>query len=781
MRPFDANDYRSRVLGPIHARGGVEYSDPFEVYDIPLDEAATLADTAVAAQIDAVWAFWQRSRDHPRYRGVILGLLTHHDELSEALRTRASRTELAERVRLARSEREGERFKTLDAAAARLVERFGGLPEDKIAGLRAIAAAAGVSDAEFEARIAHHKRLGAGAPASTGRRQVPAEVFRQVRADLEELGRIVGEDAPRSLFELLGISPGADRETIRAVREETAARNRARRPDRRRALIDDLLAAVTTLLVDGDPEAYLDALAAAAAQVLRPRLKAALLVEDRLTPDDARTLVKLARDEGLDPARATALVRSLAREEGLDEAAGAAARGGAAEPRTQPRPAAPVTSTPTPAPTPRTEPRPLPAPTPRVEPRPPARPGPGTTGARPGHPGWQEVLAQARAALEAGTPIAASDGRALAQELAGGALPPIRQLGEEIEAAVRRSIEWWAQLVRAVADGRLEQASRLAESLARTGRDVPGPEGAELAEVTARIEERLRQAAELVASAPAGGPSERAAVALAALELVTDSVAARALLAESLAPPSALAVTRGSGAVEVRWAPSPTPGVRYRVTRIGADGSARTVGSTEATYIEDGGVRAGADLPGYEVRAGVGDIWSRPAVWPQVVEPEPEPPAVPVAEPAADPAERPAAGALAEPPVSPATATDPDAGADDDERTRLLTRTPADALEPARDLAVVAGRLRWVWPDGCTEVFVVWRPDAPPIAANDPAAQSRKVTNTRYELDDGFALPAARPLHVAVFGCLRDPAGRLVVASLAAAPARRYLPARDRL
>src|SRR5262245_49902015 len=128
MGPFDANDYRSRVLAPIHARGGVEHSDPFEIYDIPLDEATTLDDAAVTARIDSVWAFWQRNRDHPRYRGVVLALLARHGELAETIKTRAARAELAARVSQARAEREAERFATMDAAAARLVERFGGLP-----------------------------------------------------------------------------------------------------------------------------------------------------------------------------------------------------------------------------------------------------------------------------------------------------------------------------------------------------------------------------------------------------------------------------------------------------------------------------------------------------------------------------------------------------------------------------------------------------------------------------------------------------------------------------
>jgi len=743
MGPFDANDYRSRVLGPIHARGGVEHSDPFEIYDIPLDEAAALDDAAVAAQIDTVWAFWQRSRDHPRYRGTIDALLRQHAELAAALRGTRARAELAALVARARAEREDERFATVAAAAERLVERFGGLPEDKIPGLGLIAAGAGVDAAEFERRIARYPKVPAGAPERTSRRPVSPQVLRQIRADLDELGRIVGEGAPRSLFELLALPPGCDRATIRAARDEAAARNRARRPDRRRALLDDLLAAVATLLVDGDPEAYLDALAVAAADLLRPRLAAVLLVEDRLVPADAAALVAAARAEGLDPARATAVVRALAREAGVDDAA--------------------VALVPEQG-------RPVPGPSADLAPTRGAGRAPGSsaepTGARAARRGadqdWSEIVEQARALLDAGAPIAASDRLTHAQEIAGTTTPPIRELGDAIEAVIRQANLGWARLMQAVWAGRLKQARQLAAELGRLARDVPGPDGAELAVVTVEIEERYQRAGELLAAAATAAPGDRATLALAALELVADSDEARALLVENLLPPGTLAVRRAVGAVEVSWTPSPTPGVHYRVLRLGADGSSRAVGVTATTHIDDGGVAAEAPLPGYEVRAGIGGVWSQPAVWHG-----------PAAEElAAETIMEPAGGA-----ASQAT----DEADPEDERTRLLARTPADNLEPARDLAVVAGKLRWTWPDGCTEVIVTWRPDAPPIAANDPVAGFRKVTNTRYELDGGLALPAARPLHVAIFACLRDQAGQLLVASIAAPPARRLLPPRDRL
>nr|MDT0666569.1 hypothetical protein [Micromonospora sp. DSM 115978] len=90
------------------------------------------------------------------------------------------------------------------------------------------------------------------------------------------------------------------------------------------------------------------------------------------------------------------------------------------------------------------------------------------------------------------------------------------------------------------------------------------------------------------------------------------------------------------------------------------------------------------------------------------------------------------------------------------------------------EVAVVGDRLQWRWPEGCTEMMVVWRSDAPPLAADDPAAQGQKVTNTRYEINGGVAVPGVRPLHVAVFGCVRVD-GALVVARSAAPSARLFV------
>ncbi|MEX5632224.1 hypothetical protein [Parafrankia sp. FMc2] len=860
MLPFDSNDYRRRVLAALHARGGAEQSDPFEIYDIPVVEAPRLGDAEVRARLDEVWAFWQRSRDHPRYRGVIIALLGLHDELSSALATAASRADLAERVTAARAARDSERFAELDAAVRRLVSRFGGLPEDKVAALRALAAAQGVDEAAFAQRIRRYRLLPAGAPerATSGqaRRAVPAEVIRQIRADLDELGRIAGTTPPRSLFDLLGVSPGSTREEIRAVRDAAAARNRERRPDRRRALLDDLLTAVRSLLVEGDPEAYLDALVEPVRAALRSRVATAVLIEDRLLASAAAEFVAHAEAEGLDPARARTVVADLARENGVEApdvaytprrsgGAGGGAGAGAAEGGGVVPPG-----------------RDVPA------------PAPGRTR------DWQALLSRARAALRAGRPIEASDEISRAREAAGETLPPIRALGDEVERVIRAAGESWRVIVAEAGADRHRAVARLTEDLARVAADVPGPGGRVLDEVRATARARCAQADELVRRAREAPGPERIQLAREALAAVADHEEAHGLLADSPDADAALRPARparparqrpaaapgdgsnegpgegsgeGSGgrpepergqarvpeqervsaddrpapaavssavvpsaaeaqvveapsgvsarwdgaSVVVSWRPTITPGdVRYRIRRITADGNARAVGVTAATSIEDGGVYRGSSIPEYEVIAGVGGVWSAPARWPEPVRgedpardqervPEPEraasgatgegggtqvPGRLP---PVPAPAEAPATAAGAVPVAEAVPAAEavpvPDAvpGPTDVRVPPPGPRTAADELDPASDLRLVAGRLCWTWPSGCTEMMVTARADLPPAGAQELGSITRKITNTRYDIDGGFALPEARPLHVALFACVRAH-GELVVAGAAA-------------
>jgi serine/threonine-protein kinase len=197
--------------------------------------------------------------------------------------------------------------------------------------------------------------------------------------------------------------------------------------------------------------------------------------------------------------------------------------------------------------------------------------------------------------------------------------------------------------------------------------------------------------------------------------------------------------TPGDPSVIVTWTAGGPQDVEYKVSRLTADGRWQVVGRTGATGIIDGAVAPGADVPVYGVVARLDGELSAvarsttdtrsdpPRDLPQRDAPQPDPP-------------RP----------DPPARDEPD---------------PGD-IPAVRGLVVSApGTLVFDWPDGVTEVVVVVRRDRPPVAPDDPAATSWKITNMRYQLDGGLLLPAslAPPCHVAVASCRRD-RGVLVVA-----------------
>lgn len=77
--------------------------------------------------------------------------------------------------------------------------------------------------------------------------------------------------------------------------------------------------------------------------------------------------------------------------------------------------------------------------------------------------------------------------------------------------------------------------------------------------------------------------------------------------------------------------------------------------------------------------------------------------------------------------------------------------------------------LTWDWPHGVTEAFVVVGPVSPPERA---VAPSRKVTNTKYEIDGGARLEGVDAgTALTVCSGRRDAAGKLAWSPVASAPA----------
>ncbi|WP_405139013.1 Ig-like domain repeat protein [Nocardia sp. NBC_01388] len=790
MHAFDPNDYRKRVLAAVERRGGIDHSDAFELYDIPLEEAPRLGDAEVRARIEEVWGFWQKQRDHPKYR-VLAGLLVdEHAQLSAPLLDAGMRRIEAERVKHLRARRDSERYEMLDSAVERLVQRHGAIPAGKIPGLEDIGKLSGLDPAEVQARLRRHRILdedAAPAPAPAG---VSVQRRQQIRKLLAEYDRLLPGDPVPTLLALLGLDFTKARHTseIRLRAEALRARTRELPPGRVRVVLDELLVHVSDLLEPGGSamDGYLQAVIDDVTDLLRPKVRAAVLVEDRLVEGDHAYLIGEAIAAGLDHPAAERVILALADElgttvEGAEPSPSSGPQNSAAPPisYTRTRPSSGTTSQATGAGSNPAAGR--------------AEAGAGTgdagsadtaqSGAGAGYPGasagssrttsgagyagsgrgatdspdhgatsgyhrtsggsqprpWEEPLKAARAAIRAGHPCAAASHVAQAQRSVGDdslgatSVRPIAELVERVlaEAAVR-----WRGARAGCAGKRYVEALDHLEYLRRAASDVPNPEsgGPSLEELTAQARTALAEADRLFAAAPAAPVAAR----MRALRAIFDICADHADTAAALsvlpvdAPGQVTANRKPDGTVVIAWSPSTTEQTEYRVTRLQPDGSWRVVGRTRGTALEDGAAMAGP-VPVYGVVASIAGRASEVTRSDGQARPQEAAPAAPAEDP-----------------------------------------TPS-GMPAVRDLAERAGLLLFEWPAGITEVMVVARTDAPPVDPDDARADRKwKVTNTRYQIDGGAKLPTdlLRPCHLGVASCRREASGVLTVAAGFAPAAR---------
>jgi hypothetical protein len=596
VTPFDGNDYRKRVLAAVHRRGGPDSSDALELYDIAIEDAERMSDAEATEQVGQVWAFWQRQRDHPKYATLVTLLVATHEHRCMEVLDQARRCALAGRIRAERAERNAARYELLDQAIARLVERYRGIPRDKVDGLTDVGALGGLSAAEVRARLRHHRvvdPVAAAAPPTSGP-VISTQRRGQVRDLLDEFGRLNESPPPPTLFALLGLDSAASAQEIALRAEAWRVRCRELPPLRIRAVADELLVLVRELLESGRAtiEAYLDAVAAGVAEQLRPRVRAAVLVEDCLIFDDHEHLLGEAQALGLDEARARTVLASLAAELGTAVQAAPV------------RPVSPAQATP-----------------------------------RPADPSWEKPLRAARAALRRGELLEA---RRLVEQARVGAgadgTTPVRAVADEIaDAFAEAQLRWRAASV-ALAGRRFAEAVEYLEYLCRTAVDVPGPAGSDGARVElARARNEVADADRQVERARQGldGPDAAAALLGILQTWPQHPSALAALAAMPLHPPGTVTVARSrNGSVVVSWVPSPTVGVTYRVSRRGHDGSWRVIGRTPSTSVEDGGAPVGQVVPEYAVAAVRAGLSSEDAVLGEVAEPVRPPIPMPTSAPA---------------------------------------------------------------------------------------------------------------------------------------------------
>lgn len=597
---FDANSYRKEVLKPLLDRGEHDVRDPFAV--VGLDPSVD-DEELIRRRMGEVVAFWRKEQASPRYKGLVSSLLKQQDLISAQLLDADRRAEARARVQGASAASDAAATARVDELLDALERRHGGIPRDRLDRLRSIAQREGIAaatvDARLEGRTVIDERAEAVEPISAAQRKQVAGLL----AELERLDRDAG--AHRTLYGFLGLPVGAGAGAVQARREAIDARNRQRRHDRLRTVVDELLALGETLLVTGDPRRYLAGIEQDVKDVIRPAIETAVLLEDRVSAVESERLTRDAVAAGLAPDVARDVVVEVARELQAPIDVGSVAdyvvcavcnatntrsddvstcsRCGSDLYRSCPRC--------------------------------------GTTDARSdvrcgacrfdlrAYDEAAEDLARATEDLGAGRLAAAAE-RVERAAAWGEDMPDLLRLRERLASAERTAEDAWGNLAYALDARRVDDARRYLASLGRIASDRPGPDGATLDAATERVEALEAEVATAVAEAAGTADGGREAALLAVLDRFPGaSAVAEALADVGVQPVTAVVVERAGGTVTVRWSPSPSPGpVEYRVERtVDRSGGATTpLGRTTDTHLDDAGAPAGEPVTYAVVAARLG-------------------------------------------------------------------------------------------------------------------------------------------------------------------------------
>ena len=595
---FDANSYRKEVLKPLLDRGEHDVSDPFTV--VGLDPSVDDEDL-IRQRMGEVVAFWRKERSSPRYAGLVRSLLEQQDAISAQLLDTHRRAEARARVQGASQASDVAAAARVDELLDALERRHGGIPRDRLDRLRSLAGREGISDAQIDARLEGRTLIDERADDTV--EPVPPAQRKQVAALLAELERLDRDaGAHRTLYGFLGLPVGAGTGAVEARREAIDARNRQRRHDRLRTVVDELLALSETLLVSGDPRRYLAGIEEGVREEIRPAIETAVLLEDRVSAAESERLTREAVSAGLAPDAARDLVVAVARQLNAPIDVGSVAdyvvcavcnatntagdatecsRCGADLYRSCPRC--------------------------------------GTTAARSdvrcgscrfdlrAYDEAAEDLERAAADLDAGR-LGAAAARVEAAAAWGDDMPDLVRLRDRVATAERTAADSWDNLLDALDARRVDDARRYLTSLGRVASDQPAPDGTTLEGATERLAVLEGELAGAVAAAEGGDDRETAL--LAVLDRYPDaSAVAEALADVGVRPATDVTVARVGGVVAVRWSASPSPGpIEYRVERtVDRSGGASTpLGRTTDTRLDDAGAPAGEPVTYAVVAARLG-------------------------------------------------------------------------------------------------------------------------------------------------------------------------------
>src|SRR5690606_1437675 len=163
----------------------------------------------------------------------------------------------------------------------------------------------GLSAAEVAGRLRRHRVVADAAAAAPPAPTLLTEERRgQIRRLLAEWARLVDGPPAPTLLALIGLDPtrAGHTEEIRLRADALRARARELPPGRMRVVLDELLVHVADLLEPGADvaEEYVVSVVSDVAERLRPKVRAAVLVEDELAGEDYEFLHEEAVELGLD-------------------------------------------------------------------------------------------------------------------------------------------------------------------------------------------------------------------------------------------------------------------------------------------------------------------------------------------------------------------------------------------------------------------------------------------------------------------------------------------------
>ena len=254
LQPFDAERLPQARAGRRATRAaGRDASDPFELYDLPLDD--DLDDAAVAARVDEVWGVLAAPARPPQVRGAgrRCSSTTHDGAQRRAARRRAPRRWPPPRGAARRASSATPPASPCSTPRSRgSSHRHGGVPRDKVAGLDEVGALGRADRAEVAARLRRHRVVDGRRPPPRAEPAIGRERRRQMRALLDEFGRLT--DGAAAADPARAARPRARRgRRSRSAHAAAAWRARARElpPERLRAVVDELLVHVAELLEPG--------------------------------------------------------------------------------------------------------------------------------------------------------------------------------------------------------------------------------------------------------------------------------------------------------------------------------------------------------------------------------------------------------------------------------------------------------------------------------------------------------------------------------------------------